>query len=255
MKVGSIILCSMLAVQLGFQTTVGQSPAELFNQGNDSYRAGKFVEAADRYEQIINQGLVSAEVYFNLGNSYYRQGNIARAILAYERAQRLKPGDPDIVHNLRLVNFKTTDRIEPVPDLFIIQWMRAYAASVSWKTALNVLMIGWIIFFLSLAGVYVVRSATIVRILRWIVLAAIVAVLFSGGTIGIHSMLSLGNDQGIVTASVVTAKSSPDEQSINAFVVHEGLKVKMSDILGDWVKITLADGKVGWIHTQQCERI
>jgi hypothetical protein len=250
----SIILCSFIVV-LGLQTAVGQSTPEQFNRGNEYYRAGKFVEAAAQYQEIIDQGMVSAEVYFNLGNSYYREGKIAQAILAYERAQRLKPGDADIVHNLRLVNFKTTDRIDPVPDLFIIQWMRAYSAFVPFQTALRSLTIGWIAFFISLAGVYVVRSGTVVRFLRWIVLAAIVVVLLSGGTIAIHSMLSLGNDQGIITASVVTAKSSPDEQSIDAFVVHEGLKVKMSDTLGDWIKITLADGKVGWVHNQQCERI
>ena len=255
MKSGTIILFSIVSALLGMQTVMGQSPTELFNRGNDDYRSGKYAEAAAQYQEIINQGKVSAEVYFNLGNSYYRQGKIALAILAFERAQRLKPGDPDIVHNLRLVNFKTVDRIEPVPDLFIIQWMRAYTAIVPFQLALSTLMIGWIVFFISLAGVYVVREVTIVRILRWVVFLAAVIMLLSGGTMGIHSLLNLGNDQGIVTASVVTAKSSPDEQSMDAFVVHEGLKVKMSDTLGDWVKITLADGKVGWIHTALCERI
>lgn len=255
MKTGASIVLSLLALLLVFQTAAGQSPTELFKRGNEDYRAGKFAEAAAQYQEIIDQGMVSAEVYFNLGNSYYRQGKIAQAILAYERAQRLKPGDRDIAHNLRLVNFKTVDRIEPVPDLFIIQWMRAFAAFVPFQTAFNVLTIGWIVLFISLAGVYVVRNATVARMLRWTVLLAVFVLVLSGGTIGIHSILSLGNDQGIITASIVTAKSSPDEQSINAFVVHEGLKVNMGDTLGDWVKITLADGKVGWVHTQECERI
>jgi len=255
MKLRDHVLFALLPLLLAVQPSLGQSPTELFNRGNDYYRAGKYAEASAAYQEIIDQGMVSAEVYFNLGNSYYRQGKIAQAILAYERAQRLKPGDPDIAHNLRLVNFKTVDRIEPVPDLFIIQWMRAFAAVVPFQTAFNVLTIGWIVLFISLAGVYVVRDATVVRMLRWAVLLAIFVLVLSGGTIGIHSILSLGNDQGIITASIVTAKSSPDEQSINAFVVHEGLKVNMGDTLGDWVKITLADGKVGWVQSQECERI
>lgn len=255
MKTTSFKISLAVAFLLGFQTVTAQTPVELFNRGNDDYRAGKFSDAAAQYQEIINQGMVSAEVYFNLGNAYYRQGNIAQAILAYERAQRLKPGDPDIVHNLRLVDLKTVDRIEPVPELFIIQWMRAYAALLPFATALYALMVGWIIFFLSLAVIYVVRNAAIVRFLRWIVLAAVIVALLSGATIGVHTMVSRGNNQGIITAAVVTAKSSPDEQSMNAFVVHEGLKVNMGDTLGDWLKITLADGKVGWIRTQQCERI
>jgi hypothetical protein len=255
MKTGSLIVSFLATFVLVCQTVEAQTPAELFNRGNDDYRAGRFSEAAAQYQEIINDGLVSAEVYFNLGNAYYREGKVAPAILAYERAQRLKPGDPDIVHNLRLVNLRTVDRIEPVPELFIIQWMRAYAALIPFPMALYALMFGWITFFLSLAVVYVVRNPAIVRFLRWFVLAAVVVVLLSGATIGIHSALSLGNNEGIITATVVTAKSSPDEQSMNAFVVHEGLKVNMGDILGNWVKITLADGKVGWVRTQQCERI
>ncbi len=249
------ILVGVFVAAVTAQAIYGQTPAELFNHGNEDYRAGKYEEAANEYQEIINQGLVSAEVYFNLGNANYRLGRIAQAILAYERAERLHPGDADIDHNLRLVNFKTVDRIEPVPELFIIQWMRAYTAVIPFDTAFDAMVAGWIILFLSLAGVYVVRSVELVRMLRWIVLCSIILLALTGGTVGMHTMLARGNDEGIITVSVVTAKSSPDEQSIDAFVVHEGLKVKMSDTLGDWVKITLPDGKVGWVHNQQCERI
>lgn len=255
MRLRLIILCSIFLVVSGFQTPPTQSPTELFSRGNDYYRQGKFDQAVKEYQAIIDQGLVSSEVYFNLGNAFYRQGKTAQAILTYERAQRLKPGDVDIQHNLRLVNFRTLDRIEPVPELFLIQWFRSSAAAVPFQTALQVLLIAWAVFFISLAGVYVVRRANVVRVLRWMVLASIVLVLVSGATLGVHTMLSRGNDQAIIMASVVTAKSSPDELSVDAFVVHEGLKVRVSDSLGDWVKITLADGKVGWVHTQQCERI
>ena len=255
MRLRSTIFPLLVVVCAGFGSVYGQSATELFNKGNEYYRGGKFAEAANEYQQIVDQGLVSSAVYFNLGNAFYRQGNIAQAILAYERAQRLSPGDPDIAHNLRLVDLKTLDRIEPVPELFVIEWLRAYAAFVTAQTAFPLLLGGWVLFFLSLAGIYVLRHAGVVRLLRWTVLAAVVVLAFSGSTLGIHTMLSRDNDQAIVTAPVVTAKSSPDEQSVNAFVAHGGLKVRVSDNLGDWVKITLADGKVGWIHTQQCERI
>jgi SH3-like domain-containing protein len=63
-----------------------------------------------------------------------------------------------------------------------------------------------------------------------------------------------GND-AIVSGGVVTAKTSPDTQSVDAFVVHEGLKVRLSDAVEGWVKIVLADGKVGWIRATDCEHI
>lgn len=253
MKLFGIILLALVSSAL--EPLQAQEPSVLFNRGSEYYRAGKFDEAAMEYQTIINQGLVSAEVCFNLGNAYYRQGKIAQSILAYERAERLKPGDADIQHNLRLVNFKTIDRIDPLPEFFLIQWLRSFASVVTFQISLQVLMVSWLLFFVSLAGVFVTRGQAFLRALRWLVLIAGVLIVLSGSSIGIHALLSKGNDQAIVTASVVTAKSSPDEQSVDAFVVHEGLKVRMTDTLGDWAKITLPDGKVGWVRTQQCERI
>jgi hypothetical protein len=39
----------------------------------------------------------------NLGSAYFRSGDEGRAILAFERALLLKPGDPDLKANLKLV--------------------------------------------------------------------------------------------------------------------------------------------------------
>ena len=72
---------------------------------------------------------------------------------------------------------------------------------------------------------------------------------------GIQSFQDTAKDKAVVTAQTVTAKSSPDAKSVDAFVIHEGVKVKLTDAVGDWVKITLVDGKVGWILSEQCERI
>ncbi len=62
-------------------TVLAQTPNDVFNRGNELYRAGKYQEAAKEYESIIKQGKSSAELYFNLGNAYYRDRQLARAIL------------------------------------------------------------------------------------------------------------------------------------------------------------------------------
>jgi SH3-like domain-containing protein len=59
----------------------------------------------------------------------------------------------------------------------------------------------------------------------------------------------------IVMQPTVTVKSSPSETGTNLFVVHEGLKVRITDKLGDWVEIRLADGNKGWLLTESVERI
>jgi len=246
-----------IALALIVLSTVAQAqtPGDAFLRGGEFYRAGRYDRAAGEYEAILHQGYVSAEVYFNLGNAYYRQNKLGAAILAYERAARLHPGDADIQHNLRLANLRTIDRIEPVPELFLIQWMRRVASVLTPQAALLLFLSGWCVLFLSLALLYALARPPIVRTTRIAALAGLIVVLAGGAILLLQRIQDSSHDEAIVVASVATAKSSPDDRSVDAFVVHEGLKVRMSDAVGGWVKITLPDGKVGWIVSDQCQRI
>jgi len=38
-------------------------------------------------------------------------------------------------------------------------------------------------------------------------------------------------------------------------VIHAGLKVQLIDHLGNWTKVRLADGKVGWLAEKEIEVI
>jgi SH3-like domain-containing protein len=42
---------------------------------------------------------------------------------------------------------------------------------------------------------------------------------------------------------------------LNSSVKYEGLKVNLEDKLDNWVKIRLADGKVGWIENSLVKQI
>ena len=45
----------------------------------------------------------------------------------------------------------------------------------------------------------------------------------------------------------ITVKSSPSISSVDLFVLHEGSKVKILDNTGEWEKIKIANGSIGWI--------
>jgi hypothetical protein len=249
------LIVSILALAALATPSLAQTALDEFERANALYRGGRFDGAVRSYEAILKQGLASPAVYFNLGNSYYRLGQTAPAILAYERALRLQPNDPDVKHNLNLVNLKTPDRIEPLPELFFVDWLRIVSAFVPLHTTVWLFALGWTVLFGSLTALYVLTHPGVLRLCRVLTIATMVALIPAAVLLVTQIADSHNRNDAIVTASVVTAKTSPDAQSVDAFVIHEGLKVKLSDAVGEWVKIVLADGKVGWVRSRNCERI
>jgi len=232
-----------------------QTAEDIFARANEQYRAGRFNEAVQSYEEVATQGWVSPSVFYNLGNAYYRMGRVGPAMLAYERALKLDPSDEDARHNLRLLSLRTIDRIEPLPELFIVEWIREFGTVVS-PTSMNaVFAASWVVLFLSLGALYLTSSATFMRVFRIVVLAAFGVVVLSGASLLLYRWADTSEHTAIVMEQTVTVKSSPDNESVDAFVIHEGLKVRITDAVGEWVRIALPDGKVGWVLQTTAERI
>jgi tetratricopeptide (TPR) repeat protein len=226
-----------------------------FDQANQLYRSVDFQKAVSMYEQIVKNGYSSPELYFNMGNAYFKLKNIPASIISYERAKRLAPHDEDISYNLRLANLRVVDKIEPVPTLFLFDWWRSFVnllPAEGWALAcilsIWLLMISWMFFL-------VVRSFLIRRIaflLGSLLLAAAVLSVVGGFQ---QDRIEFSTKDAIVFNPSAPVKSAPDPQSIDLFVIHEGVKVEMLDTVGEWRKIRLADGKIGWISEESLQTI
>jgi SH3-like domain-containing protein len=59
----------------------------------------------------------------------------------------------------------------------------------------------------------------------------------------------------IVFVPTATIKSSPDNSGTDLFVLHEGTKLTIKSVLGDWSEITTEDGNTGWILSKSIEKI
>ena len=79
----------------------------------------------------------------------------------------------------------------------------------------------------------------------------LVTVLFSVS--GYHRMKT--THEAIVFEPTITVKSSPDENSIDLFVIHEGTKVQLLDRIGEWYEIRIANGSKGWLPEETLEEI
>ena len=65
----------------------------------------------------------------------------------------------------------------------------------------------------------------------------------------------INQHEAIVFSPTITVKSSPDEKSIDLFVIHEGTKVSIIDQIGNWYEIRIANGSVGWLQSGAIEKI
>ncbi len=66
---------------------------------------------------------------------------------------------------------------------------------------------------------------------------------------------ALNPDEAIVMAPSAGVKSSPDDKSVDLFVIHEGTKVKVMDRIGNWKEVRIANGNSGWIQTKAIREI
>lgn len=228
---------------------------DLFSQANEFYSKTKYDSSIFLYESIVNAGYESANLYYNLGNAHYKKKNIPAAILYYEKAKKLEPGDGDILFNLQLANQQITDKIEPLPELFLSKWWNEIISSApadawgKWVLILSFYAAAMFAFFIFSGQVF------FRKIFFWSGIAGIILALFTWSFALKQEKLLTESHEAIVFAPSITTKSSPDEGSTNLFVIHEGTKVKILEKVSNWYKISLADGNIAWMKAEDAMEI
>ncbi len=216
-------------------------------QAQKAYSAGQYYYAIELYDSIIKQGYTSAALYYNIGNAYFKTNQMPYAIWYYEKAKKLSPGDESINFNLNLANTLITDKIDALPTLFYVKWWKATYSLFHADTwaKMSVVLIFLVCIFLALF--LIARSVTFKKLSFFLCLTFFVLAVFTLIFANKQYRETYKQQSAIVFSPRITAKSSPDENSIDLFVIHEGTKVNIQDNLGEWCEIKLANGNVGWI--------
>jgi hypothetical protein len=228
---------------------------DLLQKGNDAYMKGDYKTAIENYSQILKTNMESPEVYYNLGNAYYKTGQYSLAILNYERAKLLKPNDPDIDFNIKLADQHVVDAIQQLPVLFFVRWWDSLTNSKSSDTWAIYSIIAFVLFLVMMGFYFFSRTGEIRRLTFWAGVLLVVVSMFTWSFAARQKSRMLSHNYAVVMQATVTVKSSPSDKGTNLFVVHEGLKVKITDKLGDWFEIMLPDGNKGWLLAETVERI
>ena len=237
------ILLSLFA----FMGKAQESVDVWFEQANAAYNTGNYDSAKIIYEKILATDMESVPLYYNLGNAYYKMHEYPMAIYYYEKALKIDPSNEEVQTNLAIANHAIVDKIEPVPQSFIVRGWRNARASLSGNQW------AWcsIVFFaLLLVSLFLFLRSRKVGLRKLGFFAGLDFLLAFGLSVVFAAQLKVASekqDQAILMTPTVTVKSSPSETSVDLFVLHEGTKVSILETADGWCKIKIANGSVGWL--------
>lgn len=228
---------------------------DLITQADKDYSEGLYNNAIENYSKVLQNGYVSAGLYYNLGNAYFKTNDLASAILYYEKARRLAPDDEDIQFNLNVANSRITDKIEEIPVIFYKRWGNRILNSFDLTTWARFNVALFIIILVLITVFFLSGKLLLKKITFWTAIIVFVFFLLTL-TFSIQSYHRINKiHEAVVFNPSLTVKSSPTENSVDLFVVHEGTKVSITDQLGIWYEIRIANGSAGWVLKEMVKPI
>lgn len=230
------------------------NPRQDLQQGNQAYQDGRFAEAIAYYESVLEAGYESVALYHNLGNTWYRLEQPGKAALYYHRGLALAPVDAGLKENLAVIRAGFEEPITPLPAFFLERWWR------QWQRALG--PNGWSIVGLLLLwggcwGLWRWRSAAQRTQRKRAFVLGIAALLLATlpFTLAFTGAAAQQTGQAVVVEGPVRLLEAADARSPLVRTLPAGTSLEMLDQIGDWVKVRLVNGDVGWVMTGSFERL
>ena len=246
---------SGLLLILAFTTLWAGEAEKVFEKANMLYNNERYAEAASLYQQLVDSDFEHPDLYYNLGNAYFKSNEIPKAIYYYEKARKLAPNDKEILHNIEIANRYIIDKPDIVPEPFYKVWWNTWLTLFTPNQWAVIALVLFNILFLLATIFFLIKDVKWKKISFYSGLIILVFTVFSF-FFAYHSYKnSIDHSEAIIFSPSVVVKSSPNEKSVDLFVIHEGLKVKLLEDENGWTKIKIGNGKIGWIKDDDYRKI
>lgn len=224
-----------------FSLVVGSAGATNAKDASEAFAAGDYAKASVGYQQAIDEGPVSAELYHNLAVSFEKEGRPIDAALNYERALILDPGLRAAHNNLAMLAAEKGINERPR------RWVNDVTAWVHPGTLIVLgSVFGWVGCVGILVGIFGSKR-------RWILATSIAFLALGPILFGIGSVADPRNadaDLAMVTAAQGTnALASPATNSTPVADLPAGSSVGVLSPRGAWTYVALSGGARGWVPT------
>ncbi len=231
-----------------YSLIAGGEVDQQFVEANQDFEAGKLGDAAAKYEKLVADGHVSAELFFNLGTAKYRLDEIGEAVLWMKRALVIEPGMPEVHQSLtflrsRIAFFEFT---ETGLDRFIRNLPNSFA---KWGMTLSM----WTSLILCSALICLPRIRTnFALLITLVVVSAAISVGFARMELYRSHHLAIENFATVVKqgASALTAPV-PDAKPL--IDLPPGSEVRILQPAGAWTYVEVPGDLHGWVRSDTIE--
>jgi tetratricopeptide (TPR) repeat protein len=237
--IAGILLASLLA-QSGYYTP--EEAQSLFGQANDAYEREDYLGARVGFQKLLDHGFGGPDVLFNLGTTFLAQGDLGAAVLYLERARRAGSSAPDVEANLAVARSKQLDQVVggSSDEPFVQRVVAATSADATAWLFLATWDLGLALFLL----LRFVRSRpTLTAIAGMSIFALSLPI---GLLVAAHVYVRETVSDAVVMAKTLPARELPKDTAKVSFEVHSGLKLRLLERSGKFVKVRLPNGLEGW---------
>lgn len=238
------VLIAVLCVAAG---TVRAEIDPAFEKANQAYSEGRFQEAVDGYQSLVQAGRHSANLFYDLGNAQFRLGNFGEAILSYERALALEPRHPESEANLQLARDEARAlelRKPPVE--------KDIDAGTSTQYSIAASVAFWFALFVT-ARLFFARRRSVGQI----ALIALSLLVFAGAAFALYTIEngSKGNALAIVTGKETQARLATADTAGSVLALPPGSEINVLSERGGWIYAALPNDLRGWIPARAVEQV
>ncbi|HZV72062.1 MAG TPA: SH3 domain-containing protein [Saprospiraceae bacterium] len=243
----------LILVFFAFHSKAGSAFNDMRERAALLYSEGKYAEALVIWYDIVNSGNTDPNVFFNIGSAESMLHHLPESILAFEKATRLRPADKLIKEAIKKERAKMDNAVIPVSPFFLIEWYHQLLAILRPG--------GWVFtgfLFLAfslwqwLVSIHALRKFELIRRNRNWYFSAAGFLFVLMGLLAFHRIHK--KDEAVVMLTCDSRQAASEESPVTR-ILNPGEKVRITDHIGDWNKVSLLNLDEGWIKKECIQTI
>lgn len=224
-----------------------QSSQVQAQNGSEYYEQKKYKEAIATWQNELEQAPTEWSLLYNIGNAWYNLNEFPKALYYYESAKKIAPYQSEINENIRLAQAQLAEHYSLYAPKNKLLHLLGNTPNFIWGLLALLLLITSYITFIKRFKQF--KSGNSLYVLPTLLL-----------TISLLLMITYYSTQpqknhAIITAYLVSLKTSPQDNSSTTIQVPGGNKVSILKRNYDWLYVQLETGQEGWVEERMIKRI